>query len=122
MAAVSEEIRRITVDGIRYGWRVTHRHRPTKQGSTQRICVTRFMAFREGTSRAPLRISFVEGSTGGPGYIQEHGVVLVHGSSIVLNLHLPGTAAALIRRAVDRGWSSDRPFDVGDGFEFLTKG
>jgi hypothetical protein len=91
----TETLRKLTVDGVVYGWRVTHRHRPDTQ---RRVCVNQFMAFRQGTSKAPLRILFPEGPAGGTGYIQQHGVVEVFASSMTLNLHRPKTAAALIRR------------------------
>lgn len=78
------------------------------------------MAFRRGTSRAPLRILFTAGPGGGPEYIQEQGVVRVSASAIVINLHRPKTAAALIRRASELGWPADAPLLVEDGFAFAA--
>ena len=113
-----ENLRKITVDGVAYGWRVTHRHRPNSPG---KVCVDQFAAFRQGTSRAPLRIYFLAGLAGGPEYIQRHGVVEIRDSPMTLNLnlHKPKTAAALIRRAVALGWSME-PMIVEDGFSFVS--
>src|SRR5262245_37429477 len=96
---MSEQLRSLSVDGVRYGWRVTHRHEPVPSGPSSRTCTDRFMAFREGTSGAALRIDFMAGPRGGPEYIQRHGVVLVYESRTLINLHRPQTAAALIQRA-----------------------
>jgi hypothetical protein len=113
---LTENLRKLTVDGVVYGWRVTHRPRPA---APHKACVDQLMAFRQGTSRAPLRILFPAGPAGGPEYIQRHGVVEIRASSITLNLHRPKTVAALIQRALDLGWST-KPMLVEDGFSFVS--
>ena len=58
--------------------------------------------------------------SGGTEYIQEHGLLRISASAIVINLHRPNTAATLIRRASEPGWSADAPLLVEDGFAFVA--
>lgn len=117
---MSEETRQIIVDGNPYGWRVTHRHRRDTSSPSGRICVDHFMAFRSGSKNAPLRISFPAGPSGDPEPIERHGVVRIHTPSMILNLHRPRTAAALIRGAVELGWLAEAPMQIKDGFSFVS--
>lgn len=124
MTSVAEKTRKITVGGTRFGWRVTHRHRSPTPGDGQR-CLHEFLAYRIGTSRAPFRLSFLQGPSGDAGYIQgadytlDHGGLWLSASSTKINLHRPATAAALIQQALDLGWTDAAPLILSDGFAFV---
>ena len=116
MSKQLEVVRWIVVDEVRYGWKVTHDHIPGPAPG-ERLCVEHFLAFREGTVKAPLRIFF----TAGPGGCHlDHGGVFAHALQKPVNLHLPRTVTALIRRAVELGWPADQPMTVDEGFDFLS--
>ena len=111
-----ERVRTLEIDGIRYGWRTTHRDEfitPDKK-----ICVDHFLAFREGTSGTELRIRFTGGVVGGWGGYT--GRIDVPALGLSINLHRPGVAAALIRRALELGWSPDAPMTVEDGAALIA--
>jgi len=116
MSKYKEQIRTINIDGIRYRWRNTHRHEfITTRGKWG--CVDHFVAFREGTSGVAFRIRFTCGyASCPPGHI---GLIIVP-PRLWINLHLPRCAAALIRRALELGWSSDAPMTVQDGDTFIA--
>lgn len=116
MSKLQERLRTIDIDGIRYCWRNTHLDEfitPDKQ-----ICVDHFLAFREGTSGAALRIRFTGGAVGGWG--GHVGLIVVPALGLSINLHQPRIAAALIRRALELGWSLDAPMTVENGDTFIA--
>jgi hypothetical protein len=119
MTSTAEKTRKITVRDTRFGWRVKHSHQgaPTPSG---RLCLDELLAYRIGTSRAPLRLFFLEGPGGGAEYFRQHGFLRVVASSIVINLHRPATVAALIQQALDLGWTDAAPLIVSDGFAFVS--
>lgn len=111
-----ENYRRIVVDGVSYGWRVTDTY---VRGRGHR---TKFLAFREGTTDSALRLSFADGPTGDH---HEHemphlGLVVLAATARHFNLNHPSVVAAVIRRAVERGWS-DAPMTIDDGFTLLAE-
>ena len=116
MSEYKEQVRTIKIDGLRYGWRNTHRHDSITTG--RQICVDHFLAFREGTSEAALRIRFTGAIVGGwGGHI---GLIKVPALGLFINLHQPRIASALIRRALELGWSSEAPMAVDDGDTFIA--
>lgn len=116
---MSDETRKIVVDGVTYGWRVTHQHPMPPVDDAERNCVEQFTAFREGTTGAQLRIRFAADESAGPGYIHQHGVVHFYTKKMIVNLHRPRVAAALIHAAVGLGWNF-RALKVDDGFGFVS--
>ena len=108
VTSAAEKTRSITIDGQSFGWRVTHRHRESPSNLGERTCVNQFMAYRRSSSGAALRTIFAHGDGGGPDSF-DHGVVRVTACSLTINLHRPGTAATLIRRALELGWSQNAP-------------
>jgi hypothetical protein len=115
---VTEKARALKIDGVRYRWRVTHRHLPESTLTNQRLCVDHFLAFHEGTAGATLRIHFPQGSPGDPGF--RHGLIIVRALNLSINLHRPRSAAALVRGALEQGWSADAPMSVDDGYTFVS--
>lgn len=104
MSIKAKQLRTINIDGIRYGWR---------SGGFAGLC-----AFREGTSNKALRIHFPNAYSG---IGHRDGWVIVQELGLSFNLHRPRTAAALIRRALELGWSSNAPMIVEDGYAFISK-
>lgn len=117
---MKEPIRKICLDGVTFNWRVTHRHKPLTSTQGEPICRTELLVFRQGTSNAALRIAFSAGSAGGPGYIAQHGVLMLSSNQLVFNLHKPRTVEIFTRRALDLGWSEDSPLLIEDGFSFVA--
>lgn len=120
------KVRSMVLDGVTYGWRVSHGHvvdesALNQRASGKRACVESLLAFREGTKNAPLRIRFVAGAMGGPEPIERSGQIMIYATREVVRLHLPRTAALLIRRALELGWSKDGPMVIDDGFAFLAE-
>lgn len=113
-----EEIRALLIDGTRYHWRVPHRHSLESALQDAQLCVDHFLAFREGISGAALRIHFASGSLGNSGF--HHGSIVIPSLELVINLHRPRSATALIRSALELGWSSDAPMTVDDGYGFIS--
>jgi hypothetical protein len=116
---VKKQVRRLNLDGIEYGWRVTGGYRVSSFASEPRIYVDQFMAFQAGSTGAELRIWFTEGIQGGPGYIPHAGVVMIYAQKAVINLNKPQTAAMLIRQALIRDWSRQDPLWISNGFDFV---
>ena len=115
--------RQIVVDGKRYLWRFYPRYRP-RDSVYKTECLDVFSAWLEGHPRAPLRLVCVtwdDVRIGGPlrsAAPLEFGVE----DSPQMNLHEPRWAAAIIRHAVQTGWTPEslpKPFTVTEWLGFL---
>lgn len=116
--------RRIVVDGKRYLWRFHPRYRGIDDPVQSYECVDVFSAWLEGYPRAPLRlvcVTWEDARVGGP-LRSAAPLELWEEDSPQMNLHEPRWAAAVIRQAVQAGWSPEslaKPFTVTDWLGFL---
>ena len=125
-------MRRLSIDGALYLWRVTHEHEVGQQGRPLAgTCREIFTAYLAGRKASPLRVVFA-GGTLQPGY-PEAGVVWIPGPrtphgvpsppSAELNLNLPSTAVKLIAYARNAGWTPElgkQSHVLEDGLAILT--
>jgi hypothetical protein len=109
---MTERLRHLCINGDRYGWRVSQQPDGSAAGTT-----VKFMAFRHGTHGAALRLAFGQS---GSGHMGQHGMVMLDGSGIVLNLHQPKVATQLIQLARQAGWSANTAFEASDGHALLA--
>ena len=115
-------MRKLTIGGVTYLWRLQHRHRADENAPEGRRCQEVLTVYREGRKTAPLRVMFTAGEDRGAGY-PEAGVVTIYGPPPEsFNLNGPGTVSAIIAQALETGWDpaeDRRPHEVEDGFEVL---
>jgi hypothetical protein len=115
-------MRRLSIGGETYLWRVLHRHVPDPAATEGRRCEEVLTVYRDGFKKAPLRIVFGAGEGRDAGY-PEAGVVTIYGPPPEsFNLNQPGIVSAVIDRAIELGWSPEReyrPHIVEDGFDLV---
>lgn len=120
----SPVLRKLTIDGRIYLWKVHHRHQELCSDGERR-CTEVFTAFQREFGRRPVRVLFPSTGEHGPGYPGERGVVVDYRSpSRQVNLNRPRLAALLIELSLDVGWSpavSRAEFVVQNGFHLLRE-
>jgi hypothetical protein len=115
-------MRRLTIGGKTFLWRVRHHHVPDPASADGLRCREVLTVYREGSKQAPLRVTFSAGEGRGAGS-PEAGVVTIYGPPHEpFNLNEPGIVSSIIAKAVETGWDPEaehRPHEIEDGFALL---
>lgn len=123
-ATTSRQLRKLSIDGRIYLWKVHHRHRELLANGERRYAEM-LTAFQREFGRRPVRVLFPATTEHGPGHPEGRGVVVDYEApSRVINLNRPRIARLLIELSIGPGWTPAHlrgEVVVQNGFTFCAR-